>query len=217
MAANNQAMARQWCRQAEVYDEKHRRETDSRCPYRHRAYDWPGVMRNQNLLISDSICKYVSAMHDTRVYAVPGANIDTFINMINSQKLDISTYRIILVHLGTNDTSLATPYRVARNMSALIDVILQWNPWARIAISGILVRYVLTTKEEELRRSTNDEIGYMCRSRFINQMKTWDCVLDKGIPIRGDYAYEGIHLSRRGADKIKHYMEGTIIQLKSLG
>jgi hypothetical protein len=48
-------------------------------------------------------------------------------------------------------------------------------------------------------------------------MKTWKCVLDKGIPIRDDYAIEGIHLSRRGADKLKHHMEGTIITLKAMG
>jgi lysophospholipase L1-like esterase len=155
-------------------------------------------------------------MHDTRVYAVPGANIDTFINMINTRKLDVSTYRIILIHLGTNDAYLATPYRVARNMSVLVDVIMQWNPWVRVAISGIMVRYEHKAWEEDLRRSTNDEIGYMCGSRAIIQMKTWDCVLDRGVPIRGDYAFEGIHLSRRGADKIKHYMEGTIIQLKGM-
>jgi lysophospholipase L1-like esterase len=153
-------------------------------------------------------------MHDTRVLAIPGANIDTIFNMIESNKVGVQGYRIILLHFGSNDAFLAEPIRVAQNMSRLVDLIIWHNPQVRIAVSGIIVRYEHTLKEEKSRRESNDEIAIMCRLRGIRHMKSWTCVLDKGVPIHADYARDDIHLSRSGADKIKDYMEGTIISMK---
>ena len=104
--------------------------------------------------------------------------------------------------------------QIAQNMSRLVDLVLMRNPQARIAVSGIVVRYVHTWKEEEVRRKTNDEIAIMCRLRGIRHLKSWNCVLDKGVPIHADYARDDIHLSHSGAEKIKDYMQGTIISMK---
>ena len=215
MAAYYTNKSREFCPDSDVYDEQHRWETNSACPFKHRRYDWPGVFGNINLLLSDSICKYVQEMHDTRVIAVPGANIDTIFNMIMTNKVDVQGYRIILLHFGSNDTFIAKPIQIAQNMSRLIDMIIMRNPQVRIAVSGIIVRYEHTWQEEENRRFTNDEIAIMCSLRGIRQMKSWKCVLSKGVPIHADYARDDIHLSRSGADKIKEYMEGNIISMKN--
>ena len=214
MAVNYQNKSRQFCPDSDIYDEQHRLDTNWACPFKHRMYDWPGVHGSDNLLLSDSICKYVQSMHDTHVIATPGATIDTIVDMIVSGKVKVEGYWAILLHFGSNDTFLAQPYQIAQNMSRLVDLVLLHNSHARVAVSGIIVRYKHTWIEEESRRKSNDEIAIMCRLRGIRHMKSWKCVLEKGVPIHADYAQDDIHLSRVGADKIKEYMEGTIISMK---
>jgi hypothetical protein len=128
------------CPETDFYDQSHFEKHGYGCDYKHKRYFWPGVKWNTNLVICDSIGKYVKGLYNAEIYAHSGANIDTIINLIRDNTLDVSIYRIVFLHLGTNDLCIASTQDIAWNMNYLMNMIVARNPTVELGVSGILVR-----------------------------------------------------------------------------
>ena len=114
---------RQYCHISPDYDWKHIKLSGYYCTLKHRSYQWPAKINNNDTLISDSICKYSRTLHDTFVQAYPVANIKSIIFKIRIGKVKVNDYKIIILHLGTNDLHSRNPYAILNDMRTLLHLI----------------------------------------------------------------------------------------------
>ena len=125
------------------------------CTLKHRSYQWPAKINNNNTLISDSICKYSRTLHDTFVQAYPGANIKSIIFKIRIGKVRINDYKIIILHLGTNDLHSRNPDAILNDMRTLFHLIRRKNPEGTIVLSQIIHRPIDLVLTEQDRLKVN--------------------------------------------------------------
>jgi hypothetical protein len=186
------------------------------CKGRHCRYVWPAEQFEEALILSDSILRKVRYLRRTKVYAVPGADLDRLAQEIRRGKVDVSFQRAILVHAGTNNLQANSPQEIRRKTEILVDTIRARNATAKIMISGILVRPrdevnggMYTRRGHitlALRRQANLLVQRMIQARGDIYLKSWKCVMVNQGPNHLYYHTDGLHLSDRGVYRIQQYL-----------
>ncbi len=94
------------------------------------------------LIIGDSMLRNVKHEHfeDTQVKSMSGAKIIDIVNELNTRD-DISSFRNIVIHCGTNDVSSGTPTKdFLESMEAAITSIMISSPSTSVYVSAVCPR-----------------------------------------------------------------------------
>ena len=210
---------RSTCTKREVFDEEHRNKFGYRCLYRHSKYIWPGKFEDKFILISDSICKYVHDLDETRVEAYPGATISDIEELIIQNKININ-YRIIILHLGSNFLCKYTVEEIRTRLEQLIVAVEDRNPAALIVLSGIIPK--LTERHGppapgKKRRAVNKQYEIVAKKNGLKFLHTWRVFIDRKshelLPTL--YARDCLHVNWSGAEKLSKFfnISNTKIQI----
>jgi lysophospholipase L1-like esterase len=148
-------------------------------------YRWKGEDRIVATILADSICKWLRGIRHTDTQSLPGINLQKAILRVKDRTLDVSSYKIIIVHISTNDIHSSSPLQITEKMEELTDLIREINPSAKIAISGMLPRPIDDPSPwvEANRRKTNISLRKSARKRGMYFVESWRAVLHKKIPI----------------------------------
>ena len=204
---------------AEPYDEAHLRKWGYGCLHKHRSYSWPALVKEDYILIGDSLVKFVNRTKYMRVVAYPGGTAESILNKMCNSDFDPSFHQIIVVAVGTNDVAnlSRTPREITWDIMNLIDSLRLANPMAMIAFSGILIRPKdFGSPIEQRRRLVNKLVEWSCKSRGVYFMKSWKGLMNGSDLKRRVFARDGLHLNRFGARFLYRYIEGNLKNMEGL-
>ena len=175
------------------------------------------------LIITDSIGKNVSRVRNTRVHALPGYTIARTTDAIVFGNIQVSHFKAILIHMGTNDIpakrdrhsgrqSVQPIKQVVRAYKAMIDVIRRSNPGCKIVVSAIIPRPVdFPTSKYRVER-VNQGLQQLCESssRLIFN-PTHKFFLKKGLPVLDYYApSDRLHLRGAGVARLQQAFQQAL-------
>ena len=203
----------------EPYDEVHIKKWGYGCLNKHRTYNWPPMGEENYLLIGDSIVKHVNKTKHMRVISYPGATASTIIRKISNWEIYPDLYKIIIVAVGTNETSnLQYPIQeILVDVMNLLDTIRDTNPSAMITYSGMLIRPKdQGTQIEHRRQLLNKKIEGECKARGMYFARSWKSLLNGLILKDRVYARDGLHLNRFGARFLYRFYEGTLKNIEGI-
>ena len=111
-------------------------------------------------IISASIPKYVDGIRGCTTQAFPGATIGRITKLISRGKINISNIDIVIIHVGTNNSSSAQ--NVITIISYYVDLIhkLKYKANAHIVCTSILPR--LCDKTVDKINKVNLELKKLC-------------------------------------------------------
>ena len=200
------------CPVSAVYNQKHIDRVGYNCPYKHVSYHWPATVSANFTLISDSICKFVKQTNQTFVQAFPGATTGGLIWKIGLGRVLLSSFRIIVLHIGTNDLG-SSVQKILSDMNQLILTIRKTTS-ATIAISAIIPRPVDEKLKGAKRIQVNKELQKLCRSnencKFLHTYRPFERS-NKNL-----FACDGLHLNLQGVSVIKRFIISNIITLQGI-
>jgi lysophospholipase L1-like esterase len=180
-------------------------------------YCWPSLSDQKYLLLGDSLVKFVNRGKHLKVISVPGARAHEILMKIQSRKILIEDFSLIIVAIGTNDASDVTmPAKLAaQGIVMLMALIQSMHPTAVLMFSGLLLRPKDIGTEIEYRRKLINQIAFsMCNQRGFYCIKAWKS-LTIGLAVRPRvYARDGLHLNRTGARRLYNCIEGNILNLE---
>ena len=208
---------RRYCHISKDYNLYHIKKTGYYCQLKHRSYQWPARINNNNTLISDSICKYSNKLYDTFVQAFPGATINSIIQKVQLGKIIVEKYNIIVLHVGTNNLMQQKPEEIIDQMNNLIITIRRKNNNAAIVLSQIIHRPCDSEYSEESRILVNKALQKLARK---NRPKcfiwcTWRVTENKDKSVNLNlFARDHLHLNYLGNKKLRNFIEHNIITLK---
>ena len=202
-----------------IFDEKHREEYGPSCVYKHKECAWNGLHGNNNLLIGDSLTKYINSLYDTQTRAFPGASINSIIQKITNGELVLNGYNIIIYHIGRNNISNNDqPDKILLYFQDLINLTRLRNPNAAIVISQILPMHGESPAQNTTRYTLNKRIESMCKNwdKKCFSFRTWKRFISKYTHIPDDtlFGRDGIHLNKKGYQVIRESIDGNIRTLK---
>ena len=142
-----------FCRVGRVFDERHLHASGSFCRHKHTLFRWKGKLNSDATLLSDSLAKWVKDVRFIDTQAIPGLSIQRAIQKVEDQTLSVSNYRLIVLLIGTNNVTKSHPDHIAQDLAALINLIRQKNPAAKIACNGIIYRPQDIPQQMELIRN----------------------------------------------------------------
>ena len=210
-------MNRRFCHISSDYNWEHIKKTGYCCTLKHRSYHWPARIRNNNTLISDSICKYSNRLHDTFVQAFPGATLHSITQKVRLGKIKVADYKIVILHVGTNDLFRYSSEEILELMDKLIKLIRQKNQKAVIVLSQIIHRPCDLQNSENSRIIVNKGFKKLAKSNRPNCYiwNTWRVTenIDKSVNT-SLYARDLLHLNFQGNKKLREFIEHNIVTLK---
>ena len=178
--------------------------------------------------MSDSMSKPVNTSSYIDVRAVQGgSSINYWTDQIDSDKLDLDNFSVILMHVGVIDVLRAVqkpqnniqPIHIALRMGSLLESIRKHNSDAYLVVSGIIPvvdRFYWQLGVEGFRRATNTAI-----SRIVAQhekaifVKSYDRFFKFSHPVRDYFDHYGLHLSPMGADVMKVWF-GQVVSIPAI-
>ena len=201
------------CPVSRHYDEQHIKKYGYKCSYKHASYFWPGMVNSESTIIRDSICKFVNKTNRVLVQAFPGMTLQTLLNKLLNNVIKVSDFRIIIIHVGTNnihDVSI-TAERFIILIKEIVQIIRLRNPSALIAVSGLVPR--------PCDRGTNQQLKLLGKQKFCYILYTWRAFLKKTEETKQPdlelFSHtDKLHLSRKGTLAIKKYLVGSVNQLQ---
>ena len=208
---------RQYCHINLDYNWEHIKKTGYYCRLKHRSYLWPARIKNNHTLISDSICKYTNRLHETYVQAFPGARIYTLLQKIRLGKIRITGYKIVILHVGTNDLQELSVEDLVHRMKQLVQTVRQKNSSAAIVVSQILHRPRDTETEDKKRVAVNKALQKLTNELRPNcySWYTWRVTQNKDKSVNLNlFAKDKLHLNFQGISKIRMFIEHNIVTLK---
>ena len=208
-----------YCHISADYNWNHIKLSGYNCNLKHRSYQWPAKIANNNTLISDSICKYSRSLNDTFVQAYPGANINSITFKIRIGRIKVTEYSIIILHVGTNDLWKRNPSIVINDMKLLIETIRTRNPTAVIVLSQLINRPCDEVETDQYRKTVNR--GYQNLAKELksgcNTWKTWRSTENRDRTTdRSLFSRDLLHLNYKGNLRLKQYIESNLVTLKGI-
>jgi lysophospholipase L1-like esterase len=200
------------CPTSEIYDNEHHAHFGNGCGYRHRLYSWAARGENDVTLISDSICKWVNKMPRTHTQGIPGLTLETALHHLQKKTLIIKPFKVIILHIGTNNVWSDTPQEFKRKLVELIEYIRKNSSVQRIGLSSILprVRDLSHPNIEMRRRELNTVMCKLCvRKVDMLYMRSWKAVTVGNQTDRACYARDGLHLNFEGIIRMRRYIRGA--------
>ncbi len=157
--------------------------------------------RPTTAILSDSILRYADLGYYADLYPVPGATTLKLIWKLQEGVIkDWMSYRLLIVHVGTNDIDNGDTTQVLRRFKSLTRLVVGFNPYIKIIFSSILPRARDFKETQSLVDTVNYGIRYWCKRTpgmgFYPGYKNFV----KSFRIRPDrlhmYKRDGLHLNR---------------------
>ena len=210
--------SRQICPVSKIYDAKHLRTVGLNCPYKHKIYHWVAKISSNHCVIGDSIIKFLKVTNQADVISFPGINIDGLYWKIRLSGKRLSQYKIIVLHVGTNDVEAHVEGEILRKYQRLLSAVRKCNGKAIIGISSILPRPKNSVELNNKVITINRELKRLSKSyprtEFIHSFRPF--VL-KNKEINTDlYAADKLHLSFKGSIALKKNLIGNIKNLQGI-
>ena len=203
------------------YDRTHIERFGYRCPYKHKAYFWPGEISNEFTIISESICKFIYHTNKTLVQAYPGLTLEDLLAKLFKEEIKVTDFKIVIVHVGTNNLVQTSLERFMQLVENITSYIITKNPGVSLAWSGIIPRpcdirrHLLLEGDvslEDKRWRFNKELKSFGKTHNILILYSWRAFIDKkSKQVKEElFALDGLHLSRKGTLALKKYFVGSI-------
>lgn len=162
------------------------------------------------LLLSDSICKYVSGIHGLEVKAFPGIGISRMAGECSKDCLRslLLQKSVVIVHVGTNDVSRFDAGQIVSNLNGLFFKIREANSHIQIMYSAILPKPNETREINDKIKTINLAIEKMCKARKFPFLHTYRPFIDKnGQYHRHMFAARdnGLHLNLEGSRVLSNF------------
>ena len=175
------------------------------------------------LIITDSIGKNVSKVKNTRVQALPGYTIARTTDSIVFGNIQVSHYKAILIHMGTNDIPARRDRHSGKHMvqpikqvvmayKSMIDVIRRSNAGCKIVVSAIIPRPVdFPTSKYRVDR-VNQGLQQLCESSHkLIFNPTHKFFVKKGLPVLDYYApSDRLHLRGAGVARLQQAFQQAL-------
>jgi len=155
------------------------------------------------LVIGDSILKLSEKIWGAQIRAYRGAKIKDIKEVL--EDLDISMFRIIILHVGTNNLKKQSVHLMMTDMEDLLDTIRRKST-AEILISAILPKFKQYADEDGRRKMYNEYIRIMAELWRVEVIPTFRTFEYRGETITTLFAFDGLHLKPVGADRLKKYI-----------
>ena len=200
-----------------IYDFHHIQEVGTDCHFKHTEYHWPAKISSDHCIIGDSIVKFIKITNHADVKAFPGITIERLYWKVRLNKVDLKQYKIILVHVGTNDIITNSVKGIINSYCKLIEAVKIKNPKAQIGVSSILPRPCDGSETNQVVEVVNREIKSICchlgayfvpsYRPFVKCYKAGSCDL---------FAKDRLHLNFKGSVTLRKNLVGNIISLQGL-
>ena len=151
------------CPISRIFDEKHRQLTGPICRFKHEEYNWPASTAETHCFISDSIGKFVNNSLHIHTIAFPGITTERLFWKIKLGLINLSQYKTVTVHVGTNDLQRLPKENIVKAVAKLIKLIRHKNQEAKIIISGIIPRPTDTKDQDDKRRQVNKSLNNLAK------------------------------------------------------
>lgn len=208
------ASRKQLCPTRPTMDPIHIRLVGHRCPYRHNVYRWPATRKHLATIISDSICKFIKETRYTDIQAFPGANVHTILWKVKLKVAQVLGYKIIILHVGTNDLESQAAEIIVQKYTALLKHIRRVNTHAVLLLSTIIPRPKDDKQTEIKRHFINGELRNL--SKMYNNVEvlyTWMPFILHKETNDSLYARDGLHLNFGGTAALKKYFDGHVFRV----
>ena len=163
------------------------------------------------------MCKYIRHIPNTEVYFVKGATISGLSYQLLQSDINLLNYRIIIIHVGTNDVRQREMYEIECHYKALIYQIHHINKEATIILSSVLHRPVDFHSTESKVIKINQCLKDLSKKYlYCANIKTYKSFMKKGAPNTALYARKdgGLHLNQNGTFRLRSLFKNHIV-LKS--
>ena len=176
------------------------------------------------LLISDSICKYLSLIEHTKVDCVRGLTLEGAIKKVESEdyKSELAKYKLVVIHVGTNNIYDLSIDDFLELYDKLIIRIQEVNPKVRIALSALLPRPIDTRCKPICDKRLIINFGLKLRAR--DDPSLYFLETDKKFMVKSALKTinslfcmtkrDRVHLSRKGNRILQSYMAGSIARIR---
>ena len=162
------------------------------------------------LLLSDSVCKYVSGSLGLEVKVYPGINVSQMTGECSKETFRslLCQKSVIIVHVGTNDVKRLNPGQIVSNLNRLFFGVREANKYIQIMHSSILPK---PDQSKEINQNVNDiniAIGKMCKAKKFPFLHTYRPFIDKeGQYHRHMFAARdnGLHLNLEGSRLLSNF------------
>ena len=157
------------------------------------------------IIIGDSLLKFAGEQcknEGYQVFCYPGIRVEELKHKVELMNIKSNPPDIIVIHVGTNNIRNGVYAEdIMGDTMDLVDYIKSQVPSSKIIISGILYRYDVT--KQQISR-INEELDWLCsvRNSTIIHGNSW--IQDN------DFAWDGVHLNRRGAYKLGRLINNAI-------
>jgi hypothetical protein len=210
------ANSRPYCTESTTYDAKHLAKHGRDCDKKHKLFIWKATGTCKALLLSDSICKWITHPGNFDVAAIPGLGLEYAVQKVRDGTLQILNYEYILVHVATNDVAMDIEKggipRMHFYLHALCREIKTRSPYTTLAISSVLPRpRDKGLGDDPYRMQVNSMIYRYASSHGHHYMESWRALTKAdGTTNRGLFAHDLLHLRDPGVNALKLYFQGYI-------
>ena len=122
-------------------------------------------MKNNHCIIGDSIVKFLKITNQADVLSFPGVNIDRLFWKIKLGKVNLSHYKVIVLHVGTNDLTGSSVEEIVSSYSRLLDLVRSLNKAATVGVSSNIPKPCEPEKENLRIVQLNRELKKVCAKK----------------------------------------------------
>ena len=214
---NRVSSSKGYCSTSKIYDYKHIKSVGLNCPHRHGEYFWPARVKNNHCIIGDSIVKFLKITNQADVIAYPGITVDKLFWKIKLAQIDCKSYKIIVIHVGTNDLSGNDIKTILLKYKRLIKLVQSVNSSAVIGVSSILPKPCETEEENERIITLNREVKTLCSDHKVHFIPSYRPFVAKAKKINIElFARDKLHLNFKGSVKLRNCLVGNIKSLQGI-
>ena len=168
---------------------------------------------HEALVLSDSILKHCYLPNHADLCAIGGATTYTVINKIRTDDIPLLQYKLIIVHVGTNDVHNGEGLSFITRFKTLIAEIRVRNPHTHIVFSAVIPRLIDHVDSDEVIKKLNKDVKLWCKQRiWATFYPTYKTMVHQGLPdILGNYwADDGLHLKDRGIRRMSQILKNVV-------
>ena len=177
----------------------------------HRVTELLG--KHEALVLSDSILKYCFLPNHADLCAIRGATSQTLINKVRSEDIPLLQYRLIIIHVGTNDVNNGDGLTFINRLITLVAEIRVRNPYVHIVFSAVIPRILDHVDSEEVIKKLNQDAKQWCKQRYwATFYPTYKTLVYQGLlNLLGNYwADDGLHLTDRGTKRMSQIIKNIV-------
>ena len=205
------------CKYSKIYDAKHIQAVGLHCPYKHKAYYWPARIQSNHFILGDSIIKFLKITNQADVVSYPGITIDRLCWKIKLNKFSVSKYKLIVLHVGTNDVEDLSIEVFINKYKTLLSAVQLSNNRAIVGCSSILPRPCSSKEVNDKIILANQEIKHLCKQSPTYFIPSYGPFVNKAKEINTDlYAIDQLHLGFKGSLALKKNLIGNITAIQGL-